>query len=103
VAGLTHRCALKRISLRLASETPNPQGQLQPWINPDPTVGNPPASASAVRSNAANVLMYSAHKGGAHFVLCDGSAHFLSENTALEIVLALASRDGGEHIDANAF
>ena len=87
----------------LPSETLDTQGKLQPWINPDPTVGSPPASASAVWSNAANVSMYSAHKGGAHFVLCDGSAHFLSEGVALEIVLALVSRDGGESINAGAF
>jgi prepilin-type N-terminal cleavage/methylation domain-containing protein/prepilin-type processing-associated H-X9-DG protein len=87
----------------LPSETPDLQGNLQPWINPDPTVGNPPASASAVWSNAANVSMYSGHKGGAHFLMCDGSAHFLSEGVAIEIVLALASRDGGETIGATAF
>ncbi len=36
------------------------------------------------------------HPGGCHFLLADGSAHFLSENTHLRILQALASRDGGE-------
>ncbi len=36
------------------------------------------------------------HPGGCHFLLGDGSAHFLSENTQLKILQALASRDGGE-------
>jgi hypothetical protein len=35
--------------------------------------------------------------------MCDGSAHFLSENVALSILLSLASRDGAETIDINAF
>ncbi len=36
------------------------------------------------------------HPGGCHFLLGDGSVHFLSENTQLKILQALASRDGGE-------
>ena len=36
------------------------------------------------------------HPGGCHFLLGDGSVHFLSENTQLRILQALASRDGGE-------
>ena len=83
----------------------DPQGNHQPWINPDPTVGTPPGSgsASAVWSNAANVSLFSSHRGGAHILMCDGSAHFLSEQVALSILLSLASRDGGETIDARAF
>jgi prepilin-type processing-associated H-X9-DG protein len=89
----------------LPSATTDPMGHYQPWINPDPTTGTPPGSAStsAVWSNFANVSMYSGHKGGAHFLMCDGSAHFLSENVALSILLSLASRDGGETIDISAF
>jgi prepilin-type N-terminal cleavage/methylation domain-containing protein len=78
-------------------------GNLQAWVNPDPLAGTPPGSSSAVWADAANVSMYSAHKGGAHFLLCDGSAHFLSENVALGVLLALCSRDGGEPIDPSAF
>ena len=38
----------------------------------------------------------SQHPGGAHFLLCDGSVHFVSESTDLNIVYATASRNGGE-------
>jgi prepilin-type N-terminal cleavage/methylation domain-containing protein len=76
-----------------------------PWINPDPTYGGgtPIGINGPVWGSAANTCMYSNHKGGAHILLCDGSGHFLSENVALNILLALCSRDGGETIDANAF
>ena len=36
------------------------------------------------------------HPGGAHFALCDGSVHFVSESTDLDVLLSLASRAGGE-------
>lgn len=43
----------------------------------------------------------SQHPGGAHFGLADGSVQFLSENTDIAILFALASRDAGEVIDNN--
>ncbi len=43
-----------------------------------------------------DVSFGSNHPGGCHFLLGDGSVHFLSENTQLRILQALASRDGGE-------
>ncbi len=39
------------------------------------------------------------HPGGCHFLLGDGSVHFLSENTQLRILQALATRDGGEVVE----
>jgi len=42
---------------------------------------------------------WSLHHGGAWFALADGSAQFLSENAAPEIVPALATRAGGEQIN----
>jgi prepilin-type N-terminal cleavage/methylation domain-containing protein len=36
------------------------------------------------------------HPGGAHFVLCDGSVHFLSADTSEKVIRSMCSRDGGE-------
>jgi prepilin-type N-terminal cleavage/methylation domain-containing protein len=47
--------------------------------------------------------IFSDHVGGAHGLLCDGSAHFLNENTDGAILTALASRDGGENIPGAVF
>ena len=40
--------------------------------------------------------MFSDHPGGVHVLMCDGSVHFLSDDTPFEIYIALSSRDGGE-------
>lgn len=41
-------------------------------------------------------LIFSEHRGGANGLNCDGSVHFLSENISERVLLAKASRDGGE-------
>jgi prepilin-type N-terminal cleavage/methylation domain-containing protein len=38
----------------------------------------------------------SEHQGGSYFMMCDGSAHFISENIDYQLFLALASRNGNE-------
>jgi prepilin-type N-terminal cleavage/methylation domain-containing protein len=43
--------------------------------------------------------IYSQHRGGAFFLMCDGSVHFLEDGTEKLILLALCSRDGEELID----
>ncbi len=80
-------------------------GNLQAWVNPDPTVPNGTGTSSAVWTigTGANASVYSSHVGGAHILLCDGSAHYISDKIALATLLSLASRDGGEPIDPNAF
>lgn len=40
----------------------------------------------------------SMHTGGAQFVRCDGSVHFVSETIDMAIYRAAASRDGGESL-----
>jgi len=47
--------------------------------------------------------MYSDHRGGAHGLFCDGSAHFLPENIDLNVLHALATRDAGETIPRSIF
>ena len=48
-----------------------------------------------------NISLGSNHPGGTHVVMCDGSAHFLSEDTDVEAVLRpLASRASEEIIEA---
>lgn len=39
--------------------------------------------------------IYSFHPGGAFIAMCDGSVHFKEEGTDPEVMVALASRDGG--------
>ena len=43
-----------------------------------------------------NVPIQSAHPGGAHVLLCDGSVHFLTESIEFELFKWLAIRDSGE-------
>ena len=42
------------------------------------------------------LVFRSLHPGGAHFVMCDGSVHFVSENIDHPTYMALSSRDAGE-------
>jgi prepilin-type N-terminal cleavage/methylation domain-containing protein/prepilin-type processing-associated H-X9-DG protein len=43
-----------------------------------------------------NERVYSQHPGGAHFLFCDGSIHFLQNETKKEILNGVCSRDGEE-------
>jgi prepilin-type N-terminal cleavage/methylation domain-containing protein/prepilin-type processing-associated H-X9-DG protein len=45
-----------------------------------------------------NSGIYSFHPGGANSLFLDGSVHFLKERTAVDVVLSLATRDGGETV-----
>ncbi|MGD9722531.1 MAG: DUF1559 domain-containing protein [Pirellulales bacterium] len=42
--------------------------------------------------------LYSDHPGGAHALYCDGSVHFLLEETELSVLHSLASRAGDEQL-----
>ncbi len=46
---------------------------------------------------------FSDHPGGMQATFCDASVHFLQEDVAWEIVMALCSRDADEIIDSDAF
>lgn len=65
-------------------------------FNPDTLPSDPAQYAKAVTA------FRSDHSGGAHFLMVDGSAQFFEESTAPEILSALATRAGGEIIDAPA-
>jgi prepilin-type N-terminal cleavage/methylation domain-containing protein/prepilin-type processing-associated H-X9-DG protein len=54
---------------------------------------NPPASI-----NWSQEEFFSDHPGGVQILMCDGSVHFLSEDTDHFIYYALCSRDGGENV-----
>ena len=47
--------------------------------------------------------IHSDHPGGAHVLACDGSVHFLSEDTDKSLIRWLASRDGDETIPGDTF
>jgi prepilin-type N-terminal cleavage/methylation domain-containing protein len=50
-----------------------------------------------------NNELFSEHPGGIHMGMGDGSVQFLSEETSQRIVDFLATRAGGEHLDADDF
>jgi prepilin-type processing-associated H-X9-DG protein/prepilin-type N-terminal cleavage/methylation domain-containing protein len=45
--------------------------------------------------------IYSEHPGGANVLFCDGSVHFLPDTLDRFVIMALASRAGGEQIPAD--
>jgi prepilin-type N-terminal cleavage/methylation domain-containing protein/prepilin-type processing-associated H-X9-DG protein len=47
-------------------------------------------------NNFNDVSFGSEHTGGANFLMCDGSVHFVNESVSLNILKASASRDGRE-------
>lgn len=50
---------------------------------------------SGMQINRTNQFGVFSFHGGANVVMCDGSAHFLSEETSFEIMIAKFSRNGG--------
>jgi len=57
-----------------------------------------PRTAEAVPPGGEDGFFGSRHAGGANFVLCDGSVHFISENIDPELFVALCTIDGGESV-----
>ena len=50
-----------------------------------------------------NERIHSDHSGGAHFAMCDGSVHFLSDDVSKKVIRALCSRNGEETVDELPF
>lgn len=73
------------------------------YIGHDNNLGDlPMVSDTTPRTIAVNDLPFgSFHPGGANFCYSDGSVHFIAEDIAPAIYLALGSRDGGEVVNAN--
>ena len=80
------------------------------WAEPDATaigiskvinnnkfpLGGPPSCPWTVNNCGVVEEMFSFHTGGAHMLLGDGSARFLSENLDIATLKALVTPDGGE-------
>ncbi len=60
--------------------------------------GTAPNGCAINCSNQAETGVYSFHTGGVNFLLCDGSARFLSENSSLLLFVNLVTYDDGEVI-----
>jgi len=45
--------------------------------------------------------IHSDHPGGAHLLMCDGSAHFVPKSTSNSVIRSMASRDGQEDLPDN--
>jgi prepilin-type N-terminal cleavage/methylation domain-containing protein/prepilin-type processing-associated H-X9-DG protein len=64
-------------------------GRIEYPVNPTPTI------------NWREEEIFSDHPGGAHVLMCDGSVHFLREETELRVLFALCSRNGEETVDVD--
>jgi prepilin-type processing-associated H-X9-DG protein len=60
-------------------------------VPPNVSAINPPPEI-----NWANEEMFSDHPNGVNVLMCDGSVHFLTEDTHYTVYYALATRDDGE-------
>ena len=108
--GLSHTMAIGELTGRAWEKTPEGVGRDVPnggWaygtnvvamrypLNQYDNKGRPAAWSDPDQ-------LYSDHPGGAHALYCDGSVHFLTEETDLQLLLSLATRNGGEIFDGLA-
>lgn len=47
-----------------------------------------------------NIPLNSAHPGGVHIVLCDGSVRFVADSMTMELLAKLSTRDDGRPIES---
>lgn len=85
-------CLTQNFGTQSVSTTAQPINHRNSFYNAGPenwpTLANP--------QWADTIAFRSLHPGGAHFVMCDGSVHFVSENIDHLSYRSLASRDGGD-------
>ena len=48
-----------------------------------------------------NEQIYSDHPRGIHVLMCDGSVHFITEDTSKSLIRSMSSRDGQEELPGN--
>jgi prepilin-type processing-associated H-X9-DG protein len=78
-------------------------GNLQPVINNSATPINGPENCKWSENNCGpNDEIFSFHSGGATFVYADGSAHFLNESIAPQVMRTLVTRGEGDITDSSA-
>jgi len=78
-------------------------GNLKPVINNHATPVNGPEDCLWSRNNCGpNDEIFSFHAGGADAVYADGSAHFLNESIAPQVMRTLVTRGEGDMTDASA-
>jgi prepilin-type N-terminal cleavage/methylation domain-containing protein/prepilin-type processing-associated H-X9-DG protein len=79
-------------------------GTLQFQISGPPTTGFPSPVTTTSYSTwcpaYASDDLISFHSDGAMILLCDGSVQFLTQETSVAVIASLASRNGGETIEA---
>ncbi len=68
--------------------------KFDPALPPHISSINPPPEV-----NWAEEEMFSDHPGGVNILMCDGSVHFLTDDTPARVYFALCSRDGNEIVD----
>jgi prepilin-type processing-associated H-X9-DG protein len=59
--------------------------------------------STSTKKTCASGHMWSNHPGGSNWLFGDGSVRFLKYNTSLQTLGALATRNGGEVVSADAF
>ncbi len=69
-----------------------------PWLSPEWV----PLGAQSVNKDSIGAI-FSYHPHTATIAMADGSVHYLGENIAGGVLLALMTRDGGEPVDAKAW
>jgi prepilin-type processing-associated H-X9-DG protein len=65
------------------------------WFGGSSPDGSMSGSCAINCTNRAEAGVYSFHTGGINFLLCDGSARFLSENTSAQTFVNLVTCEGG--------
>lgn len=67
-----------------------------PYYTRTLTTGKDTTGLRDVAFNSPLFSFRSAHTGGVHFTMCDGSVRFVSENIDMTVYKSLGSRNGGE-------
>ncbi len=65
-------------------------------IDLDPLTGDPSAINPPEKWQFSKEEFFSDHPGGVFTLRCDGSVHFMANDTSRDVYFALSSRDGGE-------